>query len=229
MTSGFSVVSYTGDGNSTATIGHGLGVAPSFAIFKNRSASTNWPIYHVGLPDWGGNYGHQSLFLNTTDSVLSILGLWETPNTNTIQISDGQTSGANRPLTNASGNNYVAYFWAQVPGYSSFGSYTGNGSSDGPFVYCGFRPRWVMVKRTDSASAGYDWFIFDTARDTYNVCSLELEANLNSVEDNYSSTSFDSLSNGFKARNIGTGINASGGTYIYCAFAQSPFRYSGAR
>jgi hypothetical protein len=118
----------------------------------------------------------------------------------------------------------VAYCFSSVVGYSSFGSYTGNGSSDGPFVYTGFRPKWVMIKRTDTTA---NWRIFDTARDTYNVSSAELYPNLANAESAFSS--LDINSNGFKIRTSDVNYNASGGTYIYAAFAESPFAYSRAR
>jgi hypothetical protein len=120
----------------------------------------------------------------------------------------------------------VAYLWAPVAGYSAFGSYTGNGSNDGTFVYLGFRPRWVMIKRTDAAT--YDWIILDSSRGTYNanIISLLMNGIIAEVSGTYSE---DFLSNGFKLRNAGNGQNASGGTYIYAAFAENPFKYSLAR
>ena len=148
-TAGFSIVTYTGDGNTSATIGHGLGVAPDAIILKNRSSSTDWVVMHSSTEFYdGGNYKHKPLKLNTTDALVSILGLWATPNSSTQSISDGQTSSGNRPMTNTSGDNYVAYFFSSVAGYSKFGSYTGNGSTDGPFVYTGFRPAFLIIKRT---------------------------------------------------------------------------------
>jgi hypothetical protein len=164
------------------------------------------------------------LALQSTNGEASSSGRFTT----TLPTSTVFSIGTDSDL-NASGGTYVAYCFAPIAGYSAFGSYTGNGSTDGPFIYTGFRPRYIMVKRTDASSAGYDWFIFDTARDTYNLCTLELEANLSNVEDDYSSTTFDLVSNGFKARNLGTGINASGGTYIYMAFAEAPFKYARSR
>jgi hypothetical protein len=127
---------------------------------------------------------------------------------------------------NQSSDNYVAYCFAPVVGYSSFGSYTGNGSADGPFVFCGFRPRWLMTKRTDSSTSG-DWNLVDTARGTYNVVGPYLYANQSAAEGN--AAIYDILSNGFKIRESGAGTNANGSTYIYCAFAESPFNYARAR
>jgi hypothetical protein len=121
---------------------------------------------------------------------------------------------------NTSTNNYIAYCFAEVKGYSKFGSYTGNGSADGTFVYTGFRPRYFMVKRTDAA--GNDWILMDTARDPYNVATQELYANL-SIAEGTAANNYDILSNGFKARRSNAAVNASGGTYIYMAFAENPF------
>ena len=121
---------------------------------------------------------------------------------------------------------FVAYCFAEVAGYSAFGSYTGNGSSDGPFVYCGFRPRWVMVKRTDVSN---DWFILDTSRNTYNVAGTALYPSSSSSETTNGFYDSDIVSNGFKVRATNSVVNASGGTYIYAAFAENPFRNALAR
>jgi hypothetical protein len=121
----------------------------------------------------------------------------------------------------------VAYCFAAVAGYSAFGSYTGNGSTDGPFVFTGFRPKFVLVKRTDSTS---NWFIHDTARDTYNVSSANLYAELSNAEDTGPAGNMDFLSNGFKSRTGGgSNPNVSGATYIYAAFAETPFSKALAR
>lgn len=120
----------------------------------------------------------------------------------------------------------VAYCFAAIAGYSAFGSYTGNGSSDGPFVFLGFRPRYVMIKRTDAAQ---NWSIVDTSRDTYNVANKRLFANLSDAEDTGIPNFLDILSNGFKCRDSNVSYNASGGAYIYAAFAENPLKYSLAR
>jgi hypothetical protein len=121
---------------------------------------------------------------------------------------------------------YVAYLWSEVAGFSKFGSYTGNGSSDGPFVHCGFRPRWVMVKRTDS---GNNWFVLDTSRNTYNLTNNQLLPNSSAAESTNTDCNVDVLSNGFKLRTALDASNGSGGTYIFAAFAESPQKYSLAR
>jgi len=210
---GFSVVTYTGNGLAGATIGHGLGVAPSLIIVKNRSTgSTDWPVYHqsIGATNW--------LALNTTDASAANIVLWN----DTSPTSSVFTTGISL-YVNGSGSTFVAYCWTPIAGFSAFGSYTGNGSADGTFVYTGFRPKFVMIKRTDSTS---DWYIWDTARDTYNLVTNTLLADTSGAET--SATSIDNLSNGFKCRSA-TVVNASGGTYIYMAFAETPFKNSLAR
>ena len=129
--------------------------------------------------------------------------------------------------TNGSGNTNVAYCFAAIAGYSAFGSYTGNGSADGPFVYCGFRPRFILIKRYDSGAEG--WYIEDTSRSPYNVMQTYLSPNSSAAETTASFCNIDSLSNGFKIRNSDSAFNASGGSYIYAAFAENPFNYSLAR
>ena len=214
-TAGVSVVTFTGTG-SNATVGHGLGVAPSMVIVKDRTAARTgfqWPVWHTSL---GG--GTKALFLNVTDATATDTVYWNSTVPTSSVFSVGTWGGVNY-----SGDNFVAYCFSAVADYSAFGSYTGNGSTDGPFVYLGFRPRWVMVKRTDSTS---DFYIWDTARDTYNVVTATLLADTSGAET--SATSIDNFSNGFKCRSA-TVVNASGGTYIYMAFAENPFKYSLAR
>jgi len=216
-TAGFSVVTYTGNGTNGATVGHGLGVAPNMMIFKRRNTGgTDWIIYHSTLG------ATQNLAFDTAAAITSSTRFNNTAPTSTV-FTLGTTVAVN-----GSADTYVAYCFAAVPGYSAFGSYTGNGSADGPFVYVGFRPRYVMVKASSTGGAGYDWFIHDTARDTYNVCTLDLEANLALSENQYGAEQ-DILSNGFKLRNTGGGTNGSGVTYIYMAFAEFPFQFANAR
>jgi len=214
-TAGFSVVTYTGNGTAGATVGHGLGVAPSMVIVKNRSAgSTNWCVYHVSV---GNQY---ATLLNSTATPFSNSNYWNntTPTSTVFSLGNGTD-------TNGNTNNLVAYCFAEVAGYSAFGSYTGNGSSDGTFVYTGFRPRFIIVKA--SSTAGYNWILFDTARSPTNVASAELYPNLSNAEG--TDSSFDFLSNGFKLRVTSGNKNLNGTTYIYMAFAESPFKYANAR
>jgi hypothetical protein len=216
-TAGFSVVTYTGTG-ANATVGHGLGVAPSMVIVKRRDGgSDNWQGYHISL---GKNY---TIKLNTTQAQENLSDYWGTGGvTSTVFGINGTYSGIN-----ANTGTYVAYCWAAVPGYSAFGSYTGNGSSDGPFVYLGFRPRYVMRKKTSGVAR---WIVEDSAREPSNVANTALYPNFaNAEEVSTVNWGIDFLSNGFKIRSTDTDSNESGGTYIYAAFAETPFAYSNAR
>lgn len=208
-TAGFSVVTWTGAG-SAGTIGHGLGVTPSMIIIKNRSGTQFWFVNHTSISTT------QNLYLNDTSSVQSD-GIFTSRGSTTFGVGAGVA---------ASSTNYVAYCFAAVAGYSAFGSYTGNGSTDGPFVYLGFRPRFVMIK--SSSLAGSDWAIWDTSRDPYNIVNYQLIANGAST-DATPTADADILSNGFKPRRAATNFNSSGATYIYMAFAENPFKFSNAR
>ena len=210
QTAGFSVVTWTNPASGTSTVGHGLGVTPSLIILKGRNIVSGWSVYHASV----GNTGR--LVLNTTAATDTSSTYWNntSPTSSVFTLGTGFADSSTR----------VAYCFAAIPGYSAFGSYTGNGSSDGPFVFLGFRPRWIMLKRTDSTS---DWIILDTSRNTYNVMNASLWADLSSAEGTY--TICDYLSNGFKLRDASNGYNTSSGTYIYAAFAENPFKYSLAR
>ena len=213
-TSGFSVVTYTGTAIA-GTIGHGLGVAPQLIIVKPRTGTITtdaWNVYHVST----GNTNF--LVLNATDASTAASNRWNNTSPTSSVFSIGTV-----PSSVSVG--YVAYCFTPIAGFSAFGSYTGNGSTDGPFVYTGFRPRWVMVKRSDSTS---DWTIVDTARNTSNVVNARLFPNLNIAEETASNV-LDIVSNGFKFRIASIAVNASGGTYIYAAFAENPFRNALAR
>ena len=218
-TAGFSILTYTGNGTVGATVGHGLGVTPGMVIVKSRSAAADWPVKI--LPYMTGG---QRLELSTTNAITTegagSGSLWNATNPNSTVITLG-----NHAMTNANGTTYVAYCFAPITGYSAFGSYTGNGSTDGPFIYCGFRPRWLIIKRTDGVDS---WVIEDSSRDTYNVNTKYLLADSSTSEGTATPSQLrDFLSNGFKARS--TNQNASGGTYIYAAFAENPFTISRAR
>jgi hypothetical protein len=219
-TAGFSVVTYTGTG-ANATVGHGLGVAPKMIIVKNRSAVTNWFIYNSNLAS-----NQHYLSLNTTDASTNASGftLWNSTNPTSTVFSIGTNAAVS-----GNTNNIVAYCFSEVAGYSKFGSYTGNGSADGPFVFCGFRPRWVMIKCSSSGGAGFEWELVDTSRNTSNVTNLVLYANLSDAEGTASTAILDITSNGFKLRGAANIINASSATYIFVAFAENPFKNSLAR
>ena len=212
-TAGFSVVTYTGTG-SNATVGHGLGVAPKWIIVKTRNAVDNWAVYHSSTG------ATQYLQLNTTDASANSITLWNDTSPTSTVFSVGTNNDVN-----AGARTYVAYCWAEIAGFSKFGSYTGNGSADGPFVYLGFRPKYVMVK--SSSNAAY-WIIEDSTRNPSNVVNLELFPNDSLAETN-ASRSVDFLSNGFKLRHTDSTQNSSGWTYIYMAFAENPFKNALAR
>jgi hypothetical protein len=215
-TAGFSVVTYTGNGTSGATVGHGLGVAPAMMIIKLRNSTENWPVYHKNQ---NASPANGCTYLSLTNAYAAFTGIFN----NTVPTSSVFTLG-NNAQTNGNTNTYVAYCFAAVAGYSAFGSYTGNGSADGPFTYLGFRPRFIMFKRTDSTGS---WFMEDSSRGTYNVMGPELYAESSAAE--ATSNRLDFLSNGFKMRAANAGDNANGGTYIYMAFAENPFKLSLAR
>jgi hypothetical protein len=212
-TAGFSVVTYTGTG-AAATVGHGLGVAPKMIITKNRSASSGWLTYHSSLG--AGAF----LSLASTSGSTADTSIWQNTNPSSTVFSVGTAVSQNT-------NNYVAYCFSEVAGYSAFGSYTGNGSADGPFVFCGFRPAFILMKRTDTT---FDWYVYDSKREGYNAANSELYPNDSSAETTGGGgRPFDLLSNGFKFRNSNGGHNASGGTYIFMAFAENPFKNALAR
>jgi len=208
---GFSVVSYSGNGTSGATVGHGLNAAPGFIILKRRDSTGRWAVYYDGMST--GDY----IYLDLTDPTYNDSGGWPSlPTSSVFSIS------SNSNWNNSSGT-YIAYCFAPVDGYSSFGSYTGNGSADGPFVYTGFRPKFLLLK---SAGAG-DWVINDTSRDTYNVSGYNLYPN-DSTGEGFNAR-LDILSNGFKLRSTFTSTNPSSTTVVFAAFAESPFAYARAR
>ena len=216
-TAGFSVVTYTGTG-ANATVGHGLGVAPSMVIVKCRgTAAREWPVYHSSLTS-----AAYAVFLNQTSAQASLPTIWNSTAPTSTVFSLGNSGQSNEAST------MVAYCFAPVAGYSAFGSYTGNGSADGPFVYLGFRPRFVMIK---SSTAVTSWEIWDTSRDTYNTMNAELYPNLSIAETNATTNNrpIDSVSNGFKIRGTDAQVNTSGQTYIYACFAENPFKYANAR
>ncbi len=214
-TAGFSIVSYTGTGSAT-TVGHGLGAAPNMIIVKNRDATDAWQVYHsanTAAPET------DYLVLNTTAATADSSTRWNdtAPTSSVFSIGSGVE-------VNTSSEDYIAYCFADVEGYSKIGTYVGNGSTDGPFVYTGFRPAFVMVKKTSATS---NWTILDNTREGYNVDNDPLYPNLSSAEG--TTDLIDLLSNGFKVRSTDASINTSSGTYIYMAFASNPFKNSLAR
>jgi hypothetical protein len=222
QTAGFSIVSYQGSAsNAVETVGHGLAKAPEFILVKSRTEALAWAGYHISLGASKNIYLNMQLAqqdeitnhpwgdTEPTSQVFSVI-------TNEALYND---------WTNDSGQDYISYCWHSVEGYSKFGSYTGNGSTDGPFVYLGFRPGWVMIKKVDTAGG---WYIYDNKRDTYNPCGKVLQADGSGIETTPGVSYYlDFLSNGFKLR-MSTDVNASG-TFIYAAFAEVPLKYARAR
>ena len=206
-TAGFSIITYTGDGNNNATIPHGLSSAPKLVIIKERGNSTNWYVGHDATFTTG------EIFLNSTNTIAAAFG----PFNKTAPDSSNITLGTDGSV-NGSSDTYVCYAFAEVQGYSKFGSFTGNGSTDGAFVYTGFQPAFVMAKISSAVS---DWIIIDNKRNTYNLSDKRLRPNKSNAED--TAVAFaDFVSNGFKLRHSGD-FNASGVTTIYMAFAEHPF------
>jgi len=206
-TAGFSIVKYTGNGVSGATVGHGLGVAPKIVLIKKTSSSDSWSMLNTNIDlnyylKLEGNDAqvNDALFNNTA------------PSTTVFTVdSDGQVNG--------NGNEFIAYCFAEVTGYSKFGKYTGNASTDGTFVYTGFKPAWIMTKRYNTTE---NWYIKDIKRSVSNPVDEALYANSSTTElANWSGATTDYLSNGFKIRTTDTAHNGSGDTYIYMAFGQS--------
>jgi hypothetical protein len=213
-TSGFSIVTYTGTG-SNATVGHGLGVAPDMVIVKGRNTiNLDWVVYHRSLTS-----ASYALFLNATNAQTLGTTYWNATAPTSTVFSVGADNNTNKSAT-----TYVAYCFDSIAGFSAFGSYTGNGSTDGPFIYTGFRPRFILWKRSDGAES---WWINDTSRLGYNGANRALFPNASSAEN--TANNIDILSNGFKIRGSGGEVNASGGTYIYACFAENPFKNALAR
>ena len=201
-TAGFSICSWTGN---SGTIGHGLGVKPDVIIVKSRQTANNWVVMHKGL----GNMDTNILVLNTTGASDSGGSGMAEPTSSVFTITSGL----------ASNDNQIGYVFAEKKGYSKFGSYTGNGNSNGVFIYTGFKPAWVMVKKSNSTS---NWSILDNKRLGFNSSVSPREVYANSNDQEYDSNRFDIISNGFKLRTSGGDGNGSGDTYIYMAFAEEP-------
>jgi hypothetical protein len=215
-TAGFSIVTYTGNGTAGATVGHGLGAVPKMIFVKNRSSAVAWAAWHTSIANT------QYLVLNTTAEVATGATWWNSTSPTSSVISVGTSTS-----TNASGNTYVAYCWTPIAGFSQFGSYTGNGSTDGPFVYTGFRPKFIMRKNITQA---YGWYMDDTSRNSFNVIKDFLLANSSAAEVlNDVNYALDIVSNGFKVRSSHITQNYSGDTYIYACFAENPLKFANAR
>ena len=211
-TQGFDIVTFTNTASSAA-FNHSLGVTPAMIILKGRGpTAANWTVFHKSLANMTSAY----LNLNSTGATGTLATGVPAPTSTTF----GSSSAA-IPASESS----IAYLFSEVAGFSKFGSYTGNGSADGPFVFCGFRPKWIMTKISSASGAG--WWIQDTTRDTFNPTNDLLQANLPNAT--FSPFPFDILSNGFKIRTTDVGGNTNGATYIFVAFAEAPFKNALAR
>lgn len=213
---GFSILTFNGTG-ANATVGHGLGVAPSMFIVKNlTNAAGNWAMAHSGLSSFSGD----AIYLNSTAAQFSAGTFWNSTAPTSSVINLGSS-----PQVNESAQPIMAQVWAAIAGYSSFGTYTGNGSTDGTFVYTGFRPKVIWIKNRGAANG---WRQYDTTRSPYNLTNLYLQSSSSAAEQT-SGASIDILSNGFKIRDSDAGVNGSGSVYIYACWAENPFKNSLAR
>jgi hypothetical protein len=214
ITAGLDIVTYTGTGANT-TIAHNLGVAPAMVIVKRSQtgATSNWQVRHTSIT------AANSIQLNSANPAAAAATVWNSTAPTSSVFSVGTSTDVN-----ASGITYIAYCFAEIAGFSKFGRYTGNGLADGPFVFCGFRPRFVMLKRRDVED---DWVMFDTTRDTSNAATLRLRANVPTEQ--LSTLQIDINSNGFKIRVNNVEFNSTGEIYIFMAFAEVPSKYALAR
>lgn len=216
---GFDVQGYTGNGVAGRTVAHNLGAPPHFIVQKNRQNTTSWCVYHrnmAAVPQNG------AMLLNSAGAYFGDATVWN----NTAPTSSNFTVGSSAN-TNQNGAPIVAYLWTEIPGFSRFGSYVGNGSADGPFVWCGFRPRWLLVK---GATVATSWYLVDAARNASNVATAHVYPNVGIVEDINGGRGFDLTAGGFKIRQeSGYGANNAGETYVFAAFAETPFKSATAR
>jgi hypothetical protein len=213
---GFSIMTYSGTTGDVHTIGHGLGVTPQVWIVKQRSGNSefqDWFFWHHQMAA-SNIIDNRMLFLNSTAAIGTYTGI-NAVTSSTIRVKSSTTA--------QNGDTYVAYAFAEKQGYSKFGSYIGNGNADGPFVYTGFKPAFVMLKRTNTTS---NWIIMDSKRNAFNEMESRLFPNLANAEQTQSTYGLDFLSNGFKLRDTVSQSNGSGSTYIYMAFAENPFTTS---
>ena len=214
VSAGFDIVTFTNPSSGSSSFAHSLGVKPSMIIVKARSNTSNWTCTHKSL---GTNMADKWINLESTAAVQTSSNIWGGEPTSSVFYCGTGIQVASATM--------VAYLFAEVAGYSKFGSYTGNGSSDGPFVYLGFRAKYILIKRTDSSP--FDWYVWDSVRNTYNLTNALLQPDSSAAEVVGTDYVLDILANGFKVRNnTAAGLNPSGGTMIYAAFAENPFKYS---
>ena len=213
--SGFSIVGYAGNSASNQTIGHGLTSAPQMVVHKNRTNANDWVVDVGNITGTAGN----ALRWNNTSAITNNVAIL--PNKPTSSVFYVSTDSGE---FNVTGRDYIAYCFHSVEGFSKLGSYTGNGSTDGPFVYTGFKPAFVLFKKTNITTAS--WGIRDNTRYTYNPTRNTLYADKSDAEYTGTAHDVDFLSNGFKPRTTDGLFNSSGATYIYMAFAENPFKFS---
>jgi hypothetical protein len=213
---GFSIITYKGNATDNHTVPHHLGVVPEIIMLKNRDAGEGWVVYTEPT----GNTGF--LGLNSTGAFADSDGEWSdvSPTSSVFNL-------GTQDRVNTDDADYMAYSWTSVDGYSKVGSYVGNGSTDGTFVYTGFTPAYVMIKQ--SSASGENWYLFDNERSTYNAIDDALKADESVAETTNTSKAVDFTSNGFKCRGSNGALNGSGATYIYLAFAEQPFKHTNAR
>lgn len=213
---GFSIVTFTAPASGTYTVGHGLGTVPKLIVVKDRQhGATNWCVHHGTVCTSANHF----LYLNTTGQLSSLSYMFGSA------LPTSSVFGMGAGVSTVGGNQAIAYCFAEVEGFSKIGTYTGNGSNDGPFVWCGFKPRYVLIKRTDSTG---EWVIIDTARATYNVSDTVLFAHLSNTEQGPTAGyGIDITANGFKVRSASANVN--GTTMLFMAFAEAPFKYANAR
>ena len=209
-TAGFSIIKYTGNGTSGHQFPHGLGVAPKVVIVKRTNTSAQWNVFHASLGSTG------ALYLNDTIAFNVVQGFWNNSAPNSTSMPLGTDAAGN-----GDGDTYIAYCFAEKKGYSKFGSYKGNGNADGAFINLGFKPAWVIVKLT--SGSGEHWYMQDATRNTFNPSAKRIKGNAGDAELDNTAFNIDFLSNGMKMRNTNAGHNGSGSTFIYMAFAESPF------
>ena len=210
-TAGVAILKYTGNGTSGAKVAHGLGAVPKFMCIKNLSEIQDWRVYHVGTSPtvpWEKN-----MVLNSTAAVADSTAMWNDTAPDSVNFTLGDNHGCNK-----SGDTLIGYVFADVKGYSKFGSYTGNGNADGAFIYTGFRPAFILLKNSNAA---INWVVMDDKRQGFNPNTSELYPSATSAECDTGCYRVDLLSNGFKMRNSSPTIND--GSYVYAAFAEFPF------
>ena len=208
-TAGFSIVKYVGNSTAGATVGHGLGVVPQLILFKRLNATNSWITGDMV------NGFTSIMFLNDSAASTTDSNAFNDTNPTSSVFTLGSALGTG---TNFSGDDYIAYCFANVAGYSKVGKYIGVGNADSSFVYCGFKPSFILIKRTTSA---YDWYVFDNKRPGYNVTNLSLRANTDQTESTSSGYPLDILSNGFKIRTDNAALGGAGDPYFYLAIGQT--------